>query len=225
MKTYIALFRGINIGGHNLLAMKELTALLEKLGLRHVKTYIQSGNAVFRCREQNARRLSEKISVEIMKRRGFAPRVLVLEPTELEKVIASNPFPEAGPDPKSLHVLFLLSAATAPDLTALESLRGRNERFWLQGCVFYLHAPDGVGRSKLAAGAERLIGVPLTGRNWRSVIEILEMAKDNPKRDASERSSGAGVPGSGTPKKSPRAISENQRGIVTGRGTRSRAAP
>jgi uncharacterized protein (DUF1697 family) len=178
MKTYIALFRGLNMGGHNILAMKELVKLLEKLGFSRVRTYIQSGNAVFRSKGENASRLSDKIRSEIKKTHGFEPHVLLLEPGEMKKIIASNPFPEAESDPKSLHLLFLTFAPKSPDLQALEKIRKQSERFRLKGNVFYLHAPDGVGRSKLAMKAERLLGVPVTGRNWRSACGIMAMAKE-----------------------------------------------
>src|SRR4029453_16438941 len=100
MKTYIALFRGINVGGKNSLPMKELVSLLEDLGCRSVKTYIQSGNAVFKSKEKDAARLSNKIRVEIKKRRGFEPYVLLLGLEEMEKAIAGNPFPETESEPK-----------------------------------------------------------------------------------------------------------------------------
>jgi uncharacterized protein (DUF1697 family) len=178
VKTYIALFRGINVGGKNTLPMKELVAILEHLGSRNVKTYIQSGNAVFDSNEKKASRLSSKIRVEIKKHRGVEPYVLLLEVEEMEKAIAGNPFPEAESKPNTLHVSFLTSAPMNPDLKTLESLKKENERFLLKGTVLYLHAPEGVGRSKLAASAERLLGVSMTDRNWRTVCKIRDMAKE-----------------------------------------------
>ncbi len=177
MKSYIALFRGLNMGGHNILAMKELVQLVEKLGFSDVRTYGQSGNVFFRSRGQSASRLSDKISAEIKKTHGFAPRVLLLETEEMKKIIASNPFPEAESVPKSLHVLFLASAPAKDALKKLESIKKKSERFRLKGNIFYLHAPEGVGRSKLAANAERLLGLPTTGRNWRTVTRIMEIVK------------------------------------------------
>jgi uncharacterized protein (DUF1697 family) len=177
MKTYIALFRGINVGGNNILPMKELKALLENLDLQSVRTYIQSGNVVFQSEEENAARLSRKISAEIKKSHGFEPQVLLLRIEEMEKAIEANPFPEAESEPKTLHVNFLAAVPENPDLKALEGLRKENERFELKGNIFYLHAPDGIGRSKLAANAEKLLGVPMTARNWRTVSKIMEMAK------------------------------------------------
>lgn len=178
MKTYIALFRGINVGGKNVLPMKELKTLLEKLNLQNVKTYIQSGNVVFQSKETNASWLSSKMSAEIQKSHGFEPQVLLLDVEEMEKAIELNPFPEAESEPKTLHLSFLASVPANPDLKALESLKKESERFELKGNVFYLHAPDGVGRSKLAANAERLLGVAMTSRNWRTVCKIMAMAKE-----------------------------------------------
>jgi len=178
MKSYIALFRGINVGGKNVLPMKALKALLENLDLQNVKSYIQSGNVVFQSHEENASWLSSKISAEIEKSHGFKPQVLLLDIEEMENAIRSNPFPEAESDPKTLHLNFLAAAPETPDLQALKSFKKENERFELKGNVFYLHAPDGIGRSKLAANAERLLGVAMTGRNWRTVSKIMAIAKE-----------------------------------------------
>jgi uncharacterized protein (DUF1697 family) len=178
VKVYVALFRGINVGGKNVLPMKVLVTALEELGARGIRTYIQSGNAVFQATEQDPSRLSSKIRREIGRRRGFEPQVLLLERGDIERTILKNPFPEAAADPKTLHAGFLASAPPKPDLKMLASLKTESERFRLLGKVFYLHAPDGIGRSKLAANAERLLGVSMTDRNWRTVCKIDELAKE-----------------------------------------------
>ena len=177
MKTYIALFRGINVGGTNVLPMKDLVALLENIGSQNVKTYIQSGNAVFQNKEENASLLSNKIRATLNESHGFEPQVLLLTPEEIESAIESNPFPEAESEPKTLHVHFLASMPKNPDLGALESIKSDRERFALKDRVFYLHAPDGIGRSKLAANTEKLLGVAITGRNWRTVCKVMTMLK------------------------------------------------
>ena len=100
-----------------------------------------------------------------------------MELEEIEKAVGSNPFPEAESDPKTLHLHFLASMPKDPDLEALESIKSDRERFVLKDSVFYLHAPDGIGRSKLAANAEKLLGVALTGRNWRTVCKVTALAK------------------------------------------------
>lgn len=177
MDTYVTLLRGINVGGNNALPMKEFVAILEDLGAQNVQTYVQSGNAVFVSEQSNLSRLADTISQEIKKRRGFEPRVLVLNREDLERVIRNNPFPEAANDPQTLHVGFLTAAPDKPDLGRLESLRSQHERFLLVDKLFYLHAPEGIGRSKVAANTERLLGVPMTDRNWRTVCRLQEMAR------------------------------------------------
>lgn len=176
-KTYVALLRGINVGGKSILPMKDLVALLEDIGAQNVRTYIQSGNAVFQSKETNASLLSDEISAAIKERHGLEPRVLLLGAEELERVVESNPFREAESEPKTLHVFFLASVPTNPDLDALERIRSHDERFALIDGALYLHAPDGIGRSKLAANAEKLLGVSVTARNWRTVCKIMAMAK------------------------------------------------
>ena len=177
MNTYVALIRGINVGGNRLLPMKELVALLEDLGSQDVETYIQSGNAVFRNEERDASLLSNVIKGAIERSHGFVPHVVLLKPEELEKAIESNPFPEAEPEAKTLHLYFPASTPTSPDLDALERARSGRERFALRDGVFYLHAPDGLGRSRLVANVEKGLGVPVTGRNWRTVRKVMEMAR------------------------------------------------
>lgn len=176
MKTYIALFRGINVGENSSLPMKELVSVLESLGLQGVRTYIQSGNAIFQSRAGDAAQLSRKISAAINKSHGFEPKVLLLDATTLAKAIQLNPFPDAESEPTTLHLNFLATIPANPDLSSLETIKQSNERFHLADDVFYLYAPDGVGRSKLFANLEKKLGVPMTSRNWRTVCKIMEMA-------------------------------------------------
>jgi uncharacterized protein (DUF1697 family) len=178
MHNYIALLRGINVGGNNVLPMKELVMLLEELGLQQVATYIQSGNAVFRAVEGDKERLAEMIRSRITERYGFEPFVFLLDVGEMETAMAVNPFPEAIAEPNTLHLAFLGATPAIPDMERLEKLRSESERYALKDTVFYLHAPDGIGRSKLAANAERLLGVPMTIRNWRTVCKIMELARE-----------------------------------------------
>ncbi|MQA30816.1 MAG: DUF1697 domain-containing protein [Luteitalea sp.] len=179
MKTYVALFRGINVGGRHALPMKELRLVLEEAGCVDVQTYIQSGNVIFRSAIADAARLSQHLTAAVSRSHGFEPRVFVRTLAELEKAAAGNPFPEADENPKSLHVFFLAERAKKPDLESLGALKTSTERFALKGDIFYLHTPDGFGTSKLAERAERLLGVDATARNWRTVKTLLAMAKDS----------------------------------------------
>ena len=141
MKTYIGLFRGINVGKTRSLPMKELTQMLEGLGCINVKTYIQSGNVVFQYQGEE-KSLADRISSEVKKKRGFEPQILLLTADGIQKVMKANPFLEAESEPSTLHLGFLASVPANPDLKKIESLKTESERFMLKGCVFYLHAPD-----------------------------------------------------------------------------------
>ena len=180
MKTYIALFRGINVLGRNLLPMKALKMLCEKNGCVDVRTYIQSGNVIFRSGLSDVSRIAKRLTGSVSKSHGFEPRVVVLTLGEIENAADGNPFPEAAKDPKSLHVFFLAEVPRNADLRSFESLK-TTERFHLKGRTLYLHTPDGFGRSKLASRAEKLLGVHATARNWRTVTTLRELAKSLPR--------------------------------------------
>ena len=102
--------------------------------------------------------------------------MLILSADQLANTIEANPFPEAESEPKTLHLFFLSSVPAAADIESISERKSHSERFHLANRVFYLHAPDGIGRSKLAASAEKLLGVTVTARNWRTVQKLREMA-------------------------------------------------
>ena len=178
MNTYIALFRGINVGGHNKLLMKDLRSLMKSLRFREVESYIQTGNVVFRTEEVDKQQLARRISSAVEDNHGFKPQVLVLEREELQKAMAANPYPQADENPKSLHLMFLASVPPAPDFEYLDEIKKESEGYELKGKVFYLYAPEGIGRSKLAANIDRALDVTMTGRNWRTVKKIREMVEN-----------------------------------------------
>lgn len=177
MSRYIALFRGINVGGNNVLPMGELVTILETIGYEDVHTYIQSGNAVFSSGKKIGAEDATEIGREIYRKMGFAPKVILLSVKQLQNAINANPFPTD--DGKALHLFFLESLPERPDIEKLQSLKAKSEEFALDGKVFYLYAPEGVGRSKLAAAVEKSIGVPLTARNWNTVRKLATMSENS----------------------------------------------
>jgi uncharacterized protein (DUF1697 family) len=175
LKTWIALLRGINVLGRNKVPMKELAASLERAGFSAVRTYLHSGNVVFRSPRNSASTLSARIARLMLERFGFAPAVMVLTATELAAAIRGNPFPGAHRDPKSLHLFFLSRIPSNPDLQSLARLDAGREKFALDGSVFYLYTPDGFPDSVLRSRFERCLGVAATGRNWRTANALLRM--------------------------------------------------
>lgn len=174
--TFIALLRGINVGGRNKLPMADLRDLVAGLGFDDVRTCIQSGNVVFRGFGERRDRLAGSIAGAIEAAQGFRPGVLVLTSEELHAAIEANPYTEADADPKSVHLFFLEARPSEPDLEAAARLATTEESFSLADRVFYLHAPGGIGRSRLAARAERILGVRATARNWRTVLALARLA-------------------------------------------------
>ena len=169
MARVILLLRGINVGGRNKLPMATLREHLEQLGGSEVTTYVQSGNAVLNLSTSQAKTIDATLSQAIARDQGFEPRVLCLTAAELLAAIEQNPFPQADDAPTTVHVSFLEREPAAGAEAELNALRAASERFTLQGRVFYLHAPDGIGRSRLASRAESAFGCPATSRNWRTV--------------------------------------------------------
>jgi uncharacterized protein (DUF1697 family) len=180
MNTVIALLRGINVGGKNKLPMRELKAMLQGLGLESIQTYIQSGNVVFQTDRVDLAELASEIGTAVAQSHGFIPKIMLLESPQLAEAIAANPFPQGEDEPKALHFYFLETVPEAPNLAALETLKTDREQFQLIDAVFYLYAPDGIGRSKLAAKVERAMGVSATARNWRTVSQIVTMVEASP---------------------------------------------
>ena len=173
MTRWVMLLRGINVGGKGKLAMADLRALLTRLGAETVATYIQSGNVVF-SGLVDAAVFEEIVAREIELSHGFRPRVLVIVEEDFREIVAAYPFAAAFDAPKTGHVWFLTGPA-APDRAALAALASDTERFEIAARAFYVHAPDGIGRSKLAERAERLLGVPATARNLNTCRKLVTM--------------------------------------------------
>ncbi len=176
MTIWIALFRGINVGGHHILPMNDLKDLLNGIGCKDVATYVQSGNVAFQHVECNASVLEETISKEIGSRFGFEPRILLLAVDQVISAAERNPFNSAEQNPKTLHLYFLTEEADNPDFATMDAIKSEDEEYALMGRVLYLHAPDGIGRSKLAGRVEKCLGVATTARNWRTVTRLREIA-------------------------------------------------
>jgi uncharacterized protein (DUF1697 family) len=178
--TFLALLRGINVGGHNRVPMPELRSLCGDLGWSDVQTYIQSGNLVFRA---GARPASLEGELERAIERGFglSISVLVRAAADWPGLVAGNPFPEASESEPNLVMLALSKAAPKPD--AVDRLRERaagGERIVRVEDALWIHYAGGSGRSKLSpAVLDRLVGSPVTTRNWRTVLKLDELARGN----------------------------------------------
>lgn len=175
MPKWISLFRGVNVGGKNLMPMAQLVTLLESLQCSAVRTYIQSGNVVFNSLVKSRAKLRETIQDATESSFGFRPNVLLLTQAEFDSAIKNNPFPKAASEPKSLHFYFLEKTPVKPDLEGIEKLAAKNDQYRLIGDVFYLHAPEGIATSKVAAAVEKKLGVSATARNYNTIEALSKM--------------------------------------------------
>jgi uncharacterized protein (DUF1697 family) len=175
--TYVALLRGINVGGRKTVPMAELRSALSALGLEDVATYIQSGNVVFRAPARDAESLAGAIERSIDETFGLSARVVLRTRDELSAVASGNPFLERGADESKLHVVFLDREPDASAVAELDPGRSPPDEFDVQGREVYLHLPNGMGRTKLTGDYfERRLGVAATARNWRTVAKLVELA-------------------------------------------------
>lgn len=179
METYIAILRGINVSGHNLIKMKSLQKMFESLGFSGVKTYIQSGNVVFFSKHAEKEKLEGIISAGIQQNFGYTVPVIVLSKEELADIQANNIYAhERGEEITKLHAT-ILNCEPLKDLTGL--INGSDylpDEFYLSGKTVYLFCPNGYGNTKLSNSfLEKKLKVQATTRNWKTILELIKMTE------------------------------------------------
>ncbi len=180
MTIEIALIRGINVGGHQAVAMSDLRDLLTQLGFDGARSLLQSGNLIFRCDAQRSSGLERLLEIEAEKRLGLHADFLIRNAKEWREVVARNPFrKEAKRDPSHLVVMFLKAAANAKDVKAVEAAITGPEIIRADGRQVYIVYPDGIGKSRLTnALIEKKLGIRGTARNWNTVLKIAALAEE-----------------------------------------------
>ncbi len=178
MKTWIALLRGVNVGGHNKVPMAELRKACTEVGFADVGTYIQSGNVVFRA-EEGADQVAGTLRALMAERFGCDVPVVLRTVEALERVVAANPFLEEGADVARLHVGFLLDKPTRARVSGMPPQPPGPEEFRVVDAEVYLHYPEGMASTKLTtAYFDRALGTTMTARNWRTVNRIVDMGRE-----------------------------------------------
>jgi uncharacterized protein (DUF1697 family) len=187
MGVFVALYRGINVGGKASVKMEALRGMHERLGHEDVKSYIQSGNVVFGAKG-SAEGIGQKVAAEFLKVFGFEVQVMVVEGAWWIEMAEGNPYAEfAAAEGKTVHAGVFRGGGGGGDvneagLKGLLAKTGGREAFVVGKGVVYLHAPDGFGTSKFAAGMEKASGVAMTVRNWKTVEAIAEMVEGRGER-------------------------------------------
>lgn len=177
MPAIIAMLRGVNVGPHNRIKMEDLRALCGSLKLQNAQTYVQSGNVVFTSKEQILPALAKRIEDAIEKKFGFRAAVILRTAAEMRAVVKKNPFAKREFDPAKLAVMFLTDELSIDIRKQLEAIKVGPEELKAYPRELYVYFPDGMGRSKLSPAIDRIIKKTGTGRNWNSVMNLLEMAE------------------------------------------------
>lgn len=185
MTVYVALLRGINVGGHNKVKMDQLRSMFLSIGLNRVQTYIQSGNVLF-VSEDDETTLRQRIEQEIERVFSLSTTVVLRTSVELERIIASCPFPQAleiesqaaTPMEKveTLYVSLLLEPPAPESVEQLSGFTSDMEEFRIHDTEVYLLLREGVRNSKLAINLFRL-NVPSTMRNWKTMNKLNALAR------------------------------------------------
>lgn len=173
MNTYIALLRGINVGGHKKILMADLKLLLESIGLQNVQTYIQSGNVVFNSKEET--HLASKIAKAIEAKYGFKVPVLVKKASELSEILSKCPFFDEKREKSYFILLEEKPTQELMDLTAAFS--NTNEEFHITENSVYIYYAVGAGKAKMGVNFfERKLKVKATARNYRTMAKLIAFA-------------------------------------------------
>jgi uncharacterized protein (DUF1697 family) len=177
--TYIALLRGINVGGHKIVKMDQLRKAFEGMGCADVATYVQSGNVVFKTSAKTAQDVAKSIEDMLLREFSMSIPVVVRTSAEIAAVLKNNPFlQESGIDTSRLHVTFLSQAPQKAALKGLDAIAAGADRFHCRGQEIYLHCPNGIGGTKLSINAfEKVLSVVATTRNWNTVSKLCEMSR------------------------------------------------
>jgi uncharacterized protein (DUF1697 family) len=171
---YLALLRGINVGGKAVLPMKELAAIFAACGAAEVRTYIQSGNVIFEAAD--AAVVVSQVTEAIAARYGYPGRIVLRSAAEVAAAYKANPFAKAGAPVETLHLYFL---ADRPDVGAVKELdpdRSPGDSFVVKGREIFLHLPNGMARTKLTnAYFDSRLKTVSTARNWNTMGKLLGM--------------------------------------------------
>jgi uncharacterized protein (DUF1697 family) len=176
--VHVALLRGINLGARNKLPMRNLVGMFQDAGCDDVRSYIRSGNVVYRAKAPLARRIPALLRDELERRFGYDVPVVGRTAAEFRKCASAHPFAKRGVDPQVLLVAFLAERPSAAALRALDPDRSPGDEFRVRGREIYLYTPGGFARTKLSnAWFESRLSATSTIRNWRTVQKLVELTE------------------------------------------------
>lgn len=166
--------------GHNSIKMTDLAGLFIKIGIKDAETYIQSGNVIFsNTGAIPLPALSVRIEQAILERFNYSVPVMIRTNKELSDLFSSNPFlDETDFDPSKMAVIFLHDAPSVAQIQKVATVDYPPDKFRISGKEIFLYCPNGFGRTKLYTNFfEKKMGVIGTGRNWKTITTILNIAE------------------------------------------------
>ncbi|KGO95169.1 DUF1697 domain-containing protein [Flavobacterium subsaxonicum] len=179
MPVYLALFRGINVSGHNMIKMDALKKLMEAEGHQNVETYIQSGNVVFETEDTNRDRVGKSLETLMYKEYGYDVVIFMMDINDVRKAIDSNPYTGREPEgqgAKKFFVAFLNGVPTTSGIDQINKYNRSDDAFKVVGNVLYLKLAQSAADSKLTnVFLENKLGLKATTRNWNTTLKVLEM--------------------------------------------------
>ncbi|MES2486172.1 MAG: DUF1697 domain-containing protein [Bacteroidota bacterium] len=181
MPKYLALFRAVNVSGHNIIKMEHLRKLMEAEGYKNVATYIQSGNVVFETPETDKAKIKRDMEVLLYREYGHDVFNFILDEAELQKAVDNNPYTVPEPEPsgmKKYFVVFLSADATPQGNDQIKKFNRSDDEFKTIGNILYLKLSQSAADSKFNSSfIEGKLGVKSTTRNWNTTLNLLEMLK------------------------------------------------
>ena len=181
MNTFVSLLRGINVSGQKKIKMEDLKQSFASLGFSFVRSYIQSGNVIFRTDIRDTEEISRLIEKKIFEDFGFDVVLLIRYAVDYEKILRNNPFlPDRKEEIKYLNITFLKNRPEESLVTAISKVSDESEQFVMNDRYIYLYCPNGYGRARFTNSFfEKKLKVPATTRNWNTAMKLLDLSREN----------------------------------------------
>lgn len=187
MPVYLALFRGINVSGHNMIKMEALKKLMEGEGYTNVETYIQSGNVVFESPDNNRERLGKALETLMYKEYGYDVVIFMLDEADIRKAVINNPYTGKEPEGQGIKKHFVTFLSGIPGSDGIDKMNKYNrgdDVFKAIGNVMYLKLAQSAADSKLTnVFIENKLNLKATTRNWNTTLKMLEMLEARSKQN------------------------------------------
>jgi uncharacterized protein (DUF1697 family) len=176
---FVALLRGINVGGSAVMKMTDVKKQFEEAGLSDVKTYIQSGNVIFTSPEKDISKISLKLKKQFQKSFNHRGEIFIFTPQELKTAFAHCPFePEKNEEKQLCHLMFLSDKPGRQYVDKLMAMSGEEYSFAVYDKVLYYAYPREIAGRRRNINFEKVLGVTGTARSWKVISKLIELSSE-----------------------------------------------